>query len=45
MIQHVALGKILFMNMGVHAIHYHLPQNHYSFDALQAYCFGINLKL
>ena len=24
---------------------YHLLQNDYSFDALQAYCFGINLKL
>ena len=24
---------------------YHLGQNNYSFDALQAYCFGINLKL
>ena len=24
---------------------YHLLQNNYSFDALQAYCFGINLKL
>ena len=24
---------------------YHLLQNKYSFDALQAYCFGINLKL
>ena len=24
---------------------YHLPQNNYSFDALQAYCFGINIKL
>ena len=24
---------------------YHLGQNNYSFDALQAYCFGINIKL
>ena len=24
---------------------YHLGQNDYSFDALQAYCFGINIKL
>ena len=24
---------------------YHLAQNNYSFDALQAYCFGINIKL
>ena len=24
---------------------YHLGGNDYSFDALQAYCFGINLKL
>ena len=24
---------------------YHLLQNNYSFDALQAYCFGINIKL
>ena len=24
---------------------YHLAKNNYSFDALQAYCFGINLKL
>ena len=24
---------------------YHLAQNDYSFDALQAYCFGINIKL
>ena len=24
---------------------YHLGGNNYSFDALQAYCFGINLKL
>ena len=26
-------------------IDYHLLQNNYSFDALQAYCFGIHLKL
>ena len=25
--------------------HYHLTENDYSFDALQAYCFGINIKL
>ena len=25
--------------------HYHLGENDYSFDALQAYCFGINIKL
>ena len=24
---------------------YHLAENDYSFDALQAYCFGINIKL
>ena len=24
---------------------YHLAKNNYSFDALQVYCFGINLKL
>ena len=24
---------------------YHLAENNYSFDALQAYCFGINIKL
>ena len=24
---------------------YHCGKNNYSFDALQAYCFGINLKL
>ena len=24
---------------------YHLGGNNYSFDALQAYCFGINIKL
>ena len=24
---------------------YHCGQNNYSFDALQAYCFGINIKL
>ena len=24
---------------------YHCGQNDYSFDALQAYCFGINIKL
>ena len=24
---------------------YHLGQNDYSFDALQTYCFGINIKL
>ena len=24
---------------------YHLCENNYSFDALQAYCFGINIKL
>ena len=24
---------------------YHLHQNDYSFDALQTYCFGINIKL
>ena len=24
---------------------YHLGGNDYSFDALQAYCFGINIKL
>ena len=24
---------------------YHLAQNNYSFDALQAYCFGVNVKL
>ena len=24
---------------------YHLCKNNYSFDALQAYCFGINIKL
>ena len=24
---------------------YHLTENNYSFDALQAYCFGINIKL
>ena len=24
---------------------YHLGENNYSFDALQAYCFGINIKL
>ena len=26
-------------------ITYHLAENDYSFDALQAYCFGINIKL
>ena len=26
-------------------IEYHLAENNYSFDALQAYCFGINIKL
>ena len=25
--------------------YYHLRENNYSFDALQAYCFGINIKL
>ena len=29
----------------VEFVAYHLLQNNYSFDALQAYCFGINLKL
>ena len=24
---------------------YHCCKNNYSFDALQAYCFGINIKL
>ena len=24
---------------------YHVGENDYSFDALQAYCFGINIKL
>ena len=28
-----------------HSWKYHLAKNNYSFDALQAYCFGINLKL
>ena len=27
------------------ALVYHLGGNYYSFDALQAYCFGINIKL
>ena len=27
------------------AMGYHLAKNNYSFDALQAYCFGINIKL
>ena len=26
-------------------LNYHLGGNYYSFDALQAYCFGINIKL
>ena len=30
---------------GKHIDGYHLLQNNYSFDAFQAYCFGINLKL
>ena len=28
-----------------HGYSYHLLQNDYSFDALQTYCFGINIKL
>ena len=35
-------GDGLFVQL---CVGYHLPQNHYSFDALQAYCFGINIKL
>ena len=34
------LQELVFRGWG-----YHLAKNNYSFDALQAYCFGINLKL
>ena len=32
-------------NAAKHRWYYHLRGNYYSFDALQAYCFGINIKL
>ena len=33
------------VNPSIPSARYHLLQNGYSFDALQAYCFGINIKL
>ena len=49
----VALSSVLFLffwflwnlakGLPVPDCVYHVPQNHYSFDALQAYCFGINI--
>ena len=32
-------------HMAMVNIYYHSRGNNYSFDALQAYCFGINIKL
>ena len=48
-----ALGQVPNMDRPVHGMFassqswrtYHLLQNNYSFDALQPFCFGINLKL
>ena len=40
MLAQLAVLRNLFVNEV-----YHLGQNNYSFDALQAYCFGINIKL
>ena len=44
-------GVLSFASVGHGELHdvlhdaYHLAENNYSFDALQAYCFGINIKL
>ena len=37
----------LVLRTVIYKVHdeYHLAENNYSFDALQAYCFGINVKL
>ena len=40
------LGQVLKVaTPGHEVVTYHLCKNNYSFDALQAYCFGINIKL
>ena len=40
------VGLMVFVGLAmVMIVLYHLAENDYSFDALQAYCFGINIKL
>ena len=41
----VGQGPSMMVVSGYSIREYHLGGNDYSFDALQAYCFGINIKL